>query len=184
MECPFKSARSSSDRFPRTIFKPLFPVGRPPPYPSPKPTPPCRQRCLLSTKNKKSRSKVPERGDFGKKIAWGGGGVDKERKGKKDAIKRSGSLNSGVWRWSAPIFSHFVYEASKGWPQQFVPSSLGALNATSIKSTFSTVEGRSSVLFCPTFRAKSSGLPLVNVHRFFSRSFEKSRQISPDLSQF
>ena len=60
----------------------FFSVGRPRPEPSPKPS------CLFSTR--KSRSEVPERGDFGEENCRGKGGADRAKKGKKDAQKKVG----------------------------------------------------------------------------------------------
>ena len=56
-------------------FPLFFPVGQPRPAPSPKPTP---AGCLFSTR--KSRSEVPERGDFGEEDCLGKGGVDRAKK--------------------------------------------------------------------------------------------------------
>ena len=66
---------------------PFFPVGRPRPEPSPKPSP-CRLR--------KSRSEVPERGNFGEENCPGKGGANRTKKGKKDAQKKVGESNGTV----------------------------------------------------------------------------------------
>ena len=62
------------------------------PRPEP-PQDPAPARCLFSTR--KSRFEVPERGDlgdFGEEHCLGNGGVDRAKKGKKDAQKKVGNF--------------------------------------------------------------------------------------------
>ena len=53
-----------------------------------RPQNPAPAGCLFSTR--KSRSEVPERGDFGEDNCVGKGGADRAKKGKKDAQKKVG----------------------------------------------------------------------------------------------
>ena len=68
---------------------PFFPVGRPRAVSVPKTQP--HAGCLFSTG--KSRSEVPERGDFGEENCLGKGGVERGKKRKKDAQKKVGNPN-------------------------------------------------------------------------------------------
>ena len=71
----------------------FFSSDRPPPPQTP-PQRPAPGGCLCSTR--KSSSEVPERGVLGKKGCLGRGGVDREKKEKKDAPKEFWSLKTDI----------------------------------------------------------------------------------------
>ena len=74
--------------------------------------------CLFSTR--KSRSEVPERGDFGEEKCLGKAGADRAKKGKKDAQKKVGKVgrdrNPSCTRLRAlPVALHVSRYTCRSW---------------------------------------------------------------------